>query len=88
MEYTIKFILVIITLFIADVFWALYFIKIQERNGVMAGLYGSIIYLLGAFAVTQYTEDKSFIIAAVIGAFSGTYFAVEWKKRKKPSNNE
>jgi uncharacterized membrane protein (UPF0136 family) len=82
MEYIIKFVLVAFTLFIADVFWALYFMKIEERNGVMAGLYGSVIYLLGAFAITQYTEDKTFIIAAVIGAFSGTYVAVEWKKRK------
>lgn len=82
MDYSIKFALVCLTLFVADVFWALYFIKIQEKNPMMSGLYGSLIYLLGAFAVTQYTEDKTFIIAAVIGAFLGTYVTVEWKKRK------
>jgi uncharacterized membrane protein YiaA len=48
----------------------------------MSGMYGSLIYLFGAFAVTQYTEDKSFIIAAVIGAFFGTYVTVEWKRKK------
>jgi hypothetical protein len=82
MDYSLKFALVALTLFVADVFWALYFIKIQEKNPLLSGLYGSLIYLLGAFAVTQYTEDKSFIFAAVLGAFLGTYVTVEWKKRK------
>jgi hypothetical protein len=86
MEYTLKFFLVMITLFVADVFWALYFLKIQEKNPLMSGIYGSVIYLLGAVAVTQYTEDKSFIIAAVIGAFLGTYVTVEWKRRKEIKN--
>lgn len=86
MEYTLKFFLVMITLFVADVFWALYFLKIQEKNPLMSGIYGSVIYLLGAVAVTQYTEDKSFIIAAVIGAFLGTYVTVEWKRRKEVKN--
>lgn len=88
MDYALKFGLVAITLFVADVFWALYFLKIQEKNGLMAGLYGSIIYLLGAYAVTQYTEDKSFIIAAVLGAFSGTYVTIEWKRRKDLKQNK
>jgi hypothetical protein len=88
MDYTVKFILVGLTLFVADVFWALYFIKIQEKNPLMSGVYGSLIYLLGAFAVTQYTDDKSFIIAAVMGAFLGTYVTVEWKKRKELKSNK
>jgi hypothetical protein len=82
MEYALKFLLVMITLFVADVFWALYFLKIQEKNPLMSGIYGSVIYLLGAVAVTQYTEDKSF----VIGAFLGTYVTVEWKRRKEIKN--
>ena len=82
MTYAITFLGVALTLFLADVCWALYFIKIEERNSLMSGVYGSLIYLFGAFAVTQYTEDKSFIIAAVIGAFFGTYVTVEWKRKK------
>lgn len=82
MTYAITFIGVALTLFLADVCWALYFIKIEERNSLMSGVYGSLIYLFGAFAVTQYTEDKSFIIAAVLGAFAGTYVTVEWKRKK------
>jgi len=88
MEYTLKFLLVMVTLFVADVFWALYFLKIQAKNPLMSGIYGSVIYLLGAVAVTQYTEDKSFIIAAVIGAFLGTYVTVEWKRRKENKINK
>jgi hypothetical protein len=82
MTYAITFLGVALTLFLADVCWALYFIKIAERNSLMSGVYGSLIYLFGAFAVTQYTQDRSFIIAAVLGAFFGTYVTVEWKRKK------
>ena len=82
MTYALTFIGVALTLFLADVCWALYFIKIEERNSLMSGVYGSLIYLFGAFAVTQYTQDRTFIIAAVLGAFAGTYVTVEWKRRK------
>jgi len=82
MTYALTFIGVALTLFLADVCWALYFIKIEERKSLMAGVFGSLIYMFGAFAVTQYTEDKSFIIAATIGAFAGTYVTVEWKRKK------
>jgi hypothetical protein len=83
MPYILQFILVFIAMTIADVCWTLYFISVDERKSVTAGIWGSAIYLCGAFGVLSYTEDKSLIIAAVLGSFVGTYFTVEYKKKKE-----
>jgi hypothetical protein len=68
---------------VADVCWAYYFIKIEERKSVAAGIWGSAIYICGVFGVLSYTEDKTLIIPAVLGAFVGTYLTIEYKKRKE-----
>lgn len=83
MPYILQFILVLVAMAIADVCWTYYFIKIDERKSLAAGLWGSAIYMCGAFGVLSYTEDKSLIIAAVLGSFIGTYATVEYKKKKE-----
>lgn len=83
LNYFIQFILVFLAMTIADICWTLYFIKIDERKSVAAGIWGSAIYLCGAFGVMSYTQDKTLIIPAIIGSFVGTYLTVEYKKRKE-----
>ena len=83
MSYKLQFILVFIAMGIADVCWTNYFIKIDERKSISAGIWGSAVYLCGAFGVLSYTEDRSLIIAAVLGSFVGTYLTVEHKKKKE-----
>lgn len=87
MIYTLNFIMVIILMAAADVCWTLYFIKIEERKSVEAGVWGSMIYLFSAITVTKYMENQTYIIAAVIGAFAGTYLTVEWKRKKDKTLN-
>lgn len=70
-------------MFITDVCWALYFIKLEERKGIAAGSYASIIYLLGVFTVTHYVSDFTLIIPAIIGSFLGTWLTIEWKRRRE-----
>ena len=83
MSYPIQFILVFIAMAVADVCWTYYFIKIDERKSIAAGIWGSLIYICGAFGVLSYTENKTLIIPAVLGAFVGTYITVEYKKKKE-----
>ena len=87
-NYAIKFLTIIVAMFIADVCWAYYFIKIGERKGLQAGLWGSAIYICGAYTVTSYIHDSSLIIAAILGSFLGTWATVEYKKRKEQKRNE
>jgi uncharacterized membrane protein YiaA len=86
MTYLIHFIGVMIAMFVADVCWTYYFIKIDERKSLHAAIWGSAIYICGAFTVTSYINDKTFIIAAIIGSFFGTYATIEYKKKKEKND--
>lgn len=88
MSYPIQFLLVLLLMTIADICWTYYFIKIEERKSISAGIWGALIYICGAFTITSYMEDKSLIIAAIIGSFLGTYISVEYKKRKEKKNEQ
>ena len=83
LSYTLKFLIVMISMILADICWAYYFIKIEERKSISAGIWASLIYIFGAYTVTSYINDKSLIIAAIIGSFVGTSLTVEYKKRKE-----
>jgi len=86
MTYAIQFVGVMMAMFLADVCWAYYFIKIDERKSVAAGIWAALIYIFGAYTVTSYIDDKTMIAAAMIGSFLGTYCTVEYKKRKENKN--
>ena len=83
MNYLFKFLTVFIAMGIADVCWTYYFIKIEERKSVAAGLWGIGIYLCGAFTIMSYMEDRTLVVAAMMGSFVGTYLTVEHKKKKE-----
>lgn len=83
MSYFLEFLGVLVAMFLADICWAYYFIKIDERRSVAAGIWAVLIYMFGAFTVTSYMSDKTLIIAAMIGSFLGTYLTVEYKKKKE-----
>jgi peptidoglycan biosynthesis protein MviN/MurJ (putative lipid II flippase) len=86
MEYTIKFILVMLAMIVADVCWAMYFIEIDKRRVWAAGVWSAIIIIASAFITTSYVEDKSMVPAAALGAFIGTAGTVYYKKRKENDN--
>lgn len=87
-DYWLKFFGVLVSVAIADVCWTYYFIKVEERKSIAAGLWSAVIMLLGAFSVENYVHDKSFIIAAVIGAFIGTSLSIHFKKNKENANKQ
>lgn len=70
---------------LADICWTYYFITIEERNSFKAALWSSLIIVFGIFTTVNYVDDRTLIVAAIIGAFLGTYGAVEIKKRKEKS---
>ncbi len=90
--YLAKFLTVIISVAISDVCWTFYFITIENKKAIASGIWSSVIMLLGAFSVSNYAHDKSFITAAVIGAFIGTSGSVYYKiwkdKRNKLKENK
>jgi len=83
MEYIIKFILVALAMIVADVCWTYYFIKVEERKAIAAGIWSALIIVASSFITTSYVEDRSLVPAAVIGAFIGTAGTVWYKNKKK-----
>lgn len=81
MDYTIKFLTVMVAMTLADVCWTLYFMKVAEKKAFQAGVWGSVIILFGAVSTTSYVHDQSLIVAAVIGAFIGTYLTIKYKNK-------
>ena len=68
---------------IADVCWTYYFIKVEERKAIAAGIWSALIIVASSFITTSYVEDRSLVPAAVIGAFIGTAGTVWFKNKKK-----
>lgn len=68
---------------VADVCWTYYFIKVEERKAIAAGIWSALIIVASSFITTSYVEDRSLVPAAVIGAFIGTAGTVWFKNKKK-----
>ena len=83
MLYIIKFLLVTLAMIVADVCWTYYFIKVEERKAIAAGVWSALIIVASSFITTSYVEDRSLVPAAVLGAFIGTAGTVWFKNRKK-----
>ena len=61
--YILQFIGVMMSMFLADICWAYYFIKVDERRSVSAGFWAIALFVCGATVTSNYVDDKSLIIA-------------------------
>lgn len=88
--YTVKFLMVMVSMILADVCWTLYFIKVGEKKEIAAGIWSSLIISFGALSTTEYVHDRTLIFAAMLGAFIGTYMTVFVKRKlnEKDKKNE
>jgi len=76
MTYALTFTGVMISMFMVDICWAKYFIYVGKHKALPAATWGSLIMVFGAFTTINYVEDRSLLIAAVIGGFAGIYTTV------------
>ena len=81
--YCLKFVGVMLSMILADISWTYYFMKVEERSSFSASMWSSLIIVFGMFTTMNYVDDRSLSIAAIIGAFIGTYIAIEMKKKKE-----
>jgi len=72
-----------IAMAITDAVWAKYMIAVADKRALPAGIYSALIMILGGVVVLSYTEDKRMLLAAVLGAFVGTYFTIKLENRKE-----
>ena len=77
-----KSILVFLAVVLGDILCVLYIRRSGEGRALSAAVFGTLIWIFGAFVVINYMEDKRLIIFAVLGAFIGTYLAVKFDSKK------
>ena len=66
--------------------WAYYFMSVNEKDPMKSSVWASFLMLFGAFTTVSYLNDRTLIIAAVIGAFIGTYLTVKFHNKKQDGN--
>ncbi len=78
----ISYITTFLAVFVVDIFYTYYLKAINENAALKSGFWGAVVWLIGSFAVIEYTADHMLLIPACIGAFFGTYVGIKIRNRK------
>jgi hypothetical protein len=77
LEFALQFVGVAGLVAFSDVCWTFYFIKTSDRQATHAAAWSAIVVGCGAFTTVAYVHDFRLVLAAMIGAFLGTYFTIK-----------
>jgi hypothetical protein len=75
----IAYVTTFLAIFMLDVVYTYYLRCVANNNALGASLWSIACYLLGSYAVIEYTTNNWLIIPAVMGAFCGTYTGMKLK---------
>lgn len=76
MNPVLRFASVAIAMAVADWCWTKYMMHAAEKRAVPAAWWSSAIVAISIFTVTSYVDDHRLALAAILGAWIGTYAAV------------
>lgn len=91
MIYLLKFLGVMLSMILADICWTYYFIKVTEKKAIGAGIWGSLVLVFASFTTINYVEDRTLLVAAILGSFIGTAGTVwfkNWHETKKSEKKD
>jgi len=60
-------------LFFVDIGYVLYMQNVQKRKKIVASTFATSIFILNSVVIINFTENRTLLIPAIIGAFIGTY---------------
>lgn len=69
--------------FLYDIVYTYYLLKISEGKALLAAIFGSITYLFSACIISAYIDNVNYLISVVLGSFVGTYWIVWWNSLKE-----
>jgi hypothetical protein len=78
----ISYITTFIAVFVVDIFYTYYLKAINDNAALKSGFWGAVVWLIGSFAIINYTADHMLLIPACLGAFLGTYVGIKLRNRK------
>ena len=61
-----------------DFAWAAYVLSVRANDAAAASAWAVALFLLGGYAVIQYTSNRWMLLSGAAGAFVGTYLGVAW----------
>ena len=74
------FVITFLAVFATDIINAYYIKAIHESKALVASTWAVLITLTASIAVINFTEDHTMLLAALLGAFCGTFVAIRFKK--------
>jgi hypothetical protein len=84
-------ILIFVTYFILDMFYAYYILCIESRQNLMSSFMAGMITSLSAFGIVSFSKNMMYVIPLFLGAFAGTYVTMKAKEilqsRKRKVDN-
>lgn len=83
MPFPVQCVLVFLALCAVDACWTLYIAKVGEGKALAAATWSALIMVCGAFATISYLNDTRLLVAAIAGAWVGTYCTVRFARRKE-----
>ncbi len=66
---------------VMDALHAVYTKAISDSKPALAATSGSVIYLISAYAVIQYTQNLWYLLFMVAGSWVGTYSTMVYKQK-------
>jgi hypothetical protein len=86
-------IIIFITYFILDMFYAYYILCIESRQNLISSFMAGMITSLSAFGIVSFSQNMLYVIPLFLGAFAGTYFTMKLKeilqsRKRKVDNSE
>ena len=80
-KHMITFIITFFALFITDIVNAYYIKAIQNDRAISASTWATVVTFTASVAVINYTNDHTMLLAAMLGAFCGTFVAVKFRRK-------
>ena len=78
----ISYITTFIAVFVVDIIYTYYLKAVNDNAGIKAGFWGGVVWLIGSYAVIEYTADHWLLIPACLGAFFGTWVGIKIRNKK------
>lgn len=80
--------LVFVAYLLIDILYAKYTIFVSRLEPASAATSGSIIYVLLAIGILNFTNNPLYIAPLILGSWIGTYGVVSYERRKKRSSSD
>jgi uncharacterized membrane protein YfcA len=81
----IEAVLVFVSMFVVDIFYAIYLKSIENNKAIHASSMATIVFFIASIATIGYVDNHWLLLPACLGAFAGTWVGVKYNIKKGKS---